>query len=347
MSKSGLLIKSIVLCLIAFMLFSFIGVAFASSRRKSVTYAPIRYGVNYYSTHNHYEPHYLTDEVLDRDFSLFRKQGIRYVTLAVIWKYFEPSPGVYNDAAIDDVIRVCNFAEKYKLKIIINFYTMMQEDTFTMPEWLSPRKFEQVFLDPAVKQAWLNFLNHVAERLDSAKSIWSWHMMNEPARRAWACDVEIEDFLELWTEMRNIFKSYSDRPVSIRFGAQVFDNPDHFNRDPRIYQILDYVALNWYEDHFSREKLVSMVKEIKQYTKVMISEFGFRTDDDQLQVEKYREYIRLFGKIGLRDCVAWMWRADYDSPNPEPSGTGFNLAKNVQGEPRPAFYLLKSKFFSR
>ena len=341
--RVGCLLKVQVVFLLVLVIGSSVGLAFSKSTQKPEVSGLMKYGVNYYSTHNHYEPKYLTDEVLDRDFSLFSRQDIRYVTLALIWKYLEPSLGEYNDAALNDVIRVCSFASKYHLKVIINFYTNMQEDTFTMPEWLSPRKFEQVFREAIVREAWLNFLDHCAERLNSSESIWSWHMMNEPARRAWACDVSIEDFLLLWTEMRTIFKSYSDRPVSIRFAAQVLNDPNHFNRDPRIYELLDYVALNWYEDHCSREKLATLVKEGKQYTRIMISEFGFRTDDDQLQTAKYSEYISLFRNIGVKDCVAWMWRADYDSPNPEPAGTGFNLAKNVQGEPRPAFYLLKSK----
>ena len=104
------------------------------------------YGLNYFSTHNHYEPYYLTDEILDRDFSLFRKNGINYITLELIWKYLEPSLGEYNDPGLEDIVRVCRFAEKYRIKIIINFYTMMHENTFTMPEWVSPRKFEQIFL---------------------------------------------------------------------------------------------------------------------------------------------------------------------------------------------------------
>ena len=299
-----------------------------------------KYGIIYFSTHNHYEPQYLTDQVLNRDFKLFKEQGFRYVTLPIIWKYFEPTKGSYNEDALDDIERVCNFAAKYKLKIIIEFYTMMQEDTFTMPTWLSPRKFEQVFLDPTIKQAWLNFQDHCARRLNNIENIYSWHMMNEPARKEWACDVSIEDFLELWTGMKTIFKSYSDRPVSIRFAAQVLDNPEHFNRDPRIYNLLDYVSLNWYEDHCSKEILESLVNQIKTYTKVTISEFGFSTDDDQLQEQKYQEYISLFKRIKINECTAWMWRADYDSPNPEPAGTGFNLAKNIQGKPRPAFYLL-------
>ena len=77
-------------------------------------------------------------------------------------------------------------------------------------------------------------------------------MMNEPARRAWACDVSIDDYLNLWTEMKPVFKSYSNRPVSVRFAAQVFEDPNHFNSDPRIFDVLDYLALNWYEQHCPR-----------------------------------------------------------------------------------------------
>jgi len=307
----------------------------------------VRYGVTYLSTHYHYEPHYLSDETLDRDFSLFRKQGLKYITLAAVWKYLEPQLGVYNDAAIDELIRVCNFASKYDLSVIVEFYTMMQQDSFTMPEWLSPRKFEAVFTSETFRQAWLSFLDHCASRLNSSESIWSWHMMNEPARREWACNVSTEDFLELWTEMRAVFKSYSDRQVAIRFAAQVFDSPLHFNRDSRIYEVCDYMALNWYENetrNCTRQLLESLIPEIRQHTQVMISEFGLDTAawncTDQDQADKYSEYLALFKELGINDIIAWMWRADYNSPNPQPPGAGFNLAKNVEGEPRPAFYLM-------
>jgi sugar phosphate isomerase/epimerase len=155
----------------------------------------MRFGVNYLSTHYHYEPGYLSNEELERDFSLFRKQGLEYVTLCAVWKYLEPELGVYNEDAIDDLIRVCSFASDYDLKVVIDFHTMMNEDSWTMPAWLIPQKFEAVFLNETARQAWLNFLDHCAARLNSSESIWSWNMMNEPARRAWACDVSIEDFL--------------------------------------------------------------------------------------------------------------------------------------------------------
>jgi len=333
---------------------SFLGIfsLLGSSAGVSLVFAPelssdnsMKFGINYYSTHNHYEPKYLTDYVLDRDFSFFEKQGIKDITVALIWKYLEPSWGEYNDQALDDVERVCSFASKYNLNVTINFYTMMQENSFTIPEWVIPRKFEQVFLDPFIRQAWLNFLDHCVDRLSSVQGISSWHMMNEPARTEWACDVEIDDYIALWSEMKDIFKAHSDRPVSVRFAAQVFDNPNHFNRDSRIYDILDYIALNWYENHCSREKLESMLNEIREYSEVEISEFGFKTNNDQLQAWKYFEYVSFFRRLKITECSAWMWRADYDSPNPEPAGNGFNLAKNFMGQPRQAFYFLQTESY--
>lgn len=298
----------------------------------------MRYGVNYLSTHWHYDPYYLSDEELDRDFQLFKEKGLEYITLMAVWKYLEPSLGVYNDAGLSDLKRVCDFAAKYGLNVIVDFHTMMHEDSFTMPTWLSPRKFETVFTNGTVRAAWLSFLDYCATFLNDIGNIHSWHMMNEPAIGEWACDVTVDEFLELWNQMRNIFKSRSEKPVSIRFGANTFDK--HFNRDPRIYDVCDYVALNWYEELCSRERLVEIVAEISKHKTVVISEFGYETDDDTIQADFYSQYLQLFKDIGLKDCIAMFWRADYESPNPPPPGKGFNLAKNLNGEPRPAFCLM-------
>ena len=311
------------------------------------------FGVNYLSAYNHYEPRYLSDEILERDFGLFRNQGLEYVTLVAVWKYLEPQLGAYNDTAIDELIRVCDFASRYNLRVTIDFYTLMKNNSWTMPVWLSPRKFETIFTDKTgtARQAWLDFLGHCASRLNSSESIWSWHMMNEPARKSWGCNVPIEDFLQLWADMKEIFRSYSNRPVSIRFTPQVFDDPNHFNRDPRIYDVCDYISLNWYEVYCSRELFSDVVEDVSAHTKVIVSEFGTNVTDDHAQADLYRQYVDLFHSLGIRDCIAWMWRADNSSTsNPEGpiedeqlrwiNGT-YDLAKNWDGEPRTAFYLLR------
>ncbi len=300
----------------------------------------MQFGVNYLSTHVHYEEYYLSNQTLDRDFALFKQQGLKYVTLVAVWKYLEPRQGVYNEAAINDLIRVCTHAEKYGLKVNIDFYTMMSNNSWTMPEWLTNRKFETVFLNNTARQAWLNYLDHMANRLDSQQNIYSWHMMNEPARRAWACDVSIEEYLALWSQMKTVFKAYSDRPVTVRFAAQVFEDPNHFNSDPRIFEVLDFLALNWYELHCPRANLTRIVNQASQNTNIMISEFGANAANDDQQAQQYQNYVAFLRSLGLKDCIAWMWRGDYNSPNPEPPGTGYNLAKDTSGTPRPAFYCL-------
>jgi len=141
-------------------------------------------------------------------------------TLVVIWKYLEPSFRVYKDEALDDLIRVCEYAAKYELQVMIDFHTMMHEGSFTVPEWLSPRKFETVFTNDTARQAWLDFLGHCVSHLSGVENIHSWHMMNEPARHEWACDVTVDEFIELWREMRDVFKTHSGKPVSIRFGGR-------------------------------------------------------------------------------------------------------------------------------
>jgi hypothetical protein len=301
-------------------------------------------GITYLSTHWHYEPYYLSDAEIHRDFRLFRDNGLSIVTLVTVWKYIEPSPGVYNDEAIDDIIHICEIADEYNLQIIIDFHTMMQLESFTMPEWMNPRKFEQVFRDQKTREAWLNYLDHCVDILCEVDNIHSWHMMNEPARSLypdtdnWACNASIDMFVELWWEMRSIFKTYSNKPVSIRFGGDTFDK--HFERDSRIYQVCDYVALNWYEEFCSRELLTDMVSDIQDYVPVMISEFGFETDDDSLQEVSMVEYLDLFDQVYPRSVVAWYWRADYENGSPEAPGLGFNLAGTVEGSPRPAFNIL-------
>lgn len=303
------------------------------------------YGINYLSAYNHYDPGYTSYAVLERDFATFKKQGFKYITLSVIWNYFEPDLGVYNDEAFNNTRIVCEFAANHSLQVNIDFHTLMFHNSTKIPDWVFPRRFETVFTNSTVHQAWLNFLNHSASRLNNVENIYSWHMMNEPANGTWACAVPTDAFIDLWTEMRVIFKNYSDRPVSIRFAATILDDPIHFDRDSRIYDLCDYLALNWYEDQrCPPENLIALINDIHQHGKrVMISEFGFnKTDDDDIQAGKFEEYLELFKNAGVEDTMAWMWRADNSSTsNPERPGEGYNLAKDWDGTPRKAFYVLR------
>lgn len=310
----------------------------------------LRFGINYQSTYYHYnELEHLTDEILDRDFSLFKNQGLQFITLNVIWKYFEPVLGAYNQEAIKNLTRVCQFADKYNLNVIIDFHTIVRkESSWTIPEWVAPRYFETVFTNSTVRQAWLNFLCYMTYSLNNLTSVESWQMMNEPARNSWACNVTVDEFINLWADMKGKITTYSSKPVSIRFSAETFY---HFNYDPRIYDICDYFSINWYlqDGPVSQSNFTAAVTDAKSHNrKVIVSEFGTDTGVNGDLVaeagitEQYLASLSLFRSLGVDECAAYFWRADYNSSTPSKPGTGFNLAMDVDGAPREAFYCLKN-----
>lgn len=310
----------------------------------------LRFGVNYQSTNHHYNQYeHLTDEVLDRDFQTFKNQGLQFIILNVIWKYFEPAQGVYNEQAIKNLTRVCEFAEKYDLKVVIDFHTIVNKDSgWNIPEWVTPRYFETVFTDSTVRQAWLNFLSYMTDRLDGVSNVESWQMMNEPARNSWACDVTVDDYLSLWTDMKTAIGQHSAKPVSIRFSAQTVY---HFNNDPRIYSTCDYFSINWYiqDGPLSQSNFTAAVLDAQAHNRrVMVSEFGSDTGqngellEEAGVTEQYQDSLELFRALGVDECVAYFWRADFNSTTPAKPGTGLNLAKDADGTPRDAFFALKN-----
>ncbi|MGA2309811.1 MAG: hypothetical protein ABSG57_09735 [Candidatus Bathyarchaeia archaeon] len=305
----------------------------------------MRFGINYLSTNWHYEPHYL-NETTDRDFKLFKEQELEYVSLVAVRKYLEPEYCAYNYAALDDIKRVCRIASEYNLSVIIDFHTMMKNLTeygnpsWTMPVWLSPRKFETVLKNNAARQAWLDFLGNCTAYLDDMENIHSWQMMNEPAIGDWACNVTVNEFIELWSEMRNVIKAQSTKQISIRFGAETL--LDDFGLDSRIFDLCDYISLNWYEEHCSDENFSKVRENVSAHKPVWISEFGYSSDDGQLQAGKYSGYLQLFKEKGVTVCFPGYWRADYELGDPLGPGKGYNLALNLQGDPRPAFFLMEN-----
>ena len=217
------------------------------------------------------------------------------------------------------------------------------------PPWVNPTYFETVFTNNTVREAWLNFVGHITERLKDVDNIESWQMMNEPAIGSWACDVSVDHYINLWNETKNKIRLFSDKPVSIRFAASTFY---HFNYDPRIYDICDYFSINWYiqDGPSSEANFTAAVLDAEEHgCNVMVSEFGVDTGpkgelvDDVGVTELYLDSLELFRSLGVNDCAAWFWRADFDSGVPAPPGTDCNLAIDVNGTPREAFYLLNNE----
>ncbi|MGD0804343.1 MAG: hypothetical protein ABSA11_09750 [Candidatus Bathyarchaeia archaeon] len=299
-----------------------------------------RYGLNYLSTNWHYEEKYLPNDTIQRDFNLFRNEGISNITLAIVWSSIESQKGVYNDDALRDIIRVCKIAQRYNISVTIDFHTLMHNNSFTMPSWLTPRKFETVITDPMARQSWLNFINHCVSQLGNVTNISSWQMMNEPAIADWAVQVKIADFTQLWREMRSTIRTSSNKPISIRFGGDALSTD--FKYDPSIAEICDYISINYYQD-IGFNALTNIVQHYSG-KKIVISEFGSGTNDDAVQGYQIKEMVQIFQELKISEWNAYMWRADQSYGVPDLPGGGYNLALNDSGEPRLAFYFIKPQY---
>lgn len=75
------------------------------------------------------------DSILDIDFKLFSDDGVRSITITSVWSYIETSSQNYNYSALDEIRRVCEFAEKYNISVIIDSYTIMQASENTDYSW--------------------------------------------------------------------------------------------------------------------------------------------------------------------------------------------------------------------
>jgi hypothetical protein len=312
-------------------------------------------GINYLATHYWYDESYLSDTELDRDLSIFSDNGMQFIIICAMWAALEPAQGSYNYTRFDNLKHVCNEAANYNLRVIIDFHTLMNTvgESWTMPSWLSPRRFNTVFTNTSIRQAWLDFLGNFTNYVKDVENIDSYLMMNEPYRQSWGCDVSIDDFVNLWSEMKTTITSQSPKPVSIKFSEYGLRSPLHFNYDSRIYNLCDYIAVNYFEDQYSNSTyLQATISEIKAHGKdVMISEFGLETNDSVEQCNYYSSNLDLFRSSGVDFVAPWFWRADYEKGPPErdsdvdwtlPATATFDLAQNTSGYPRPAFLLLAS-----
>jgi hypothetical protein len=300
-----------------------------------------KYGLNYLSTNWHYEAKYLSEDTITRDFDLFRHEGISNITLAIVWSSIESQRGTYNDGFLKDIINVCKIAQTRNISVTIDFHTLMHNNSFTIPNWLTPNKFETVITDPAARQSWLNFINHCVSQLKNVTNITSWEMMNEPAIADWAAQVKITDFTQLWRDMRSIIRNSSNKPISIRFGGDALIADFHY--DPSIAEICDFISINYYEDSTGLNLLNNMVQHYSG-KKIVISEFGTGTNNDAVQAYKMKEMVKVFQDLKITEWSAYMWRADQSYGVPDKPGEGYNLALNENGDPRLAFNFLKPQY---
>ena len=166
-------------------------------------------GVNYWPRRKamYWWSNFDEGEVSD-EFAVIRDIGLKFVRLFLLWDDFQPEPDSVSHAAVDNLVKVADAAEKYGLGLDITFFT----GHMSGPNW-SPRWLVGGDLPPAAHQQWLREVVSAGQRTDRGyrnmfhdevaigaeklllktvvgtlkdhPAVWLWNLGNEPDLFAW------------------------------------------------------------------------------------------------------------------------------------------------------------------
>jgi len=364
--------------LVILLIFSEFGFVMSSSTQESATvqsYGKVLYtkrfrvGVNYLSLYYMYSNTYTANDTLRRDFNNFQQDGIDTISLCLPWYRLEGDTrgsydGVYADKTpygrrvLDNIKRIVQIAKEYDIKVIFTIHTLWGPDDspWCTPDYvIDPISNKNIGLavvrSEEMKQAFVDMFNYTVQYLVDTPGIYAFALLNEPwywGRTASEHDfitsngkTQKENFIEIIQEMSNMVDQYYGCKKTIRFICSLFQRD--WNWDQRIFDALDFISFNAYPSPALGNSYLDLIRNnvegcIQRNKQVWITEFGYATSDDLEQQQVYRYAVSFFKTLPIEGYIAWFWRGDSSISNPGSLGSGYNLCKNIEGEPRPAYY---------
>jgi hypothetical protein len=294
-------------------------------------------GINYAMSYWHYDLQTFGEASTVRDFQFFASQGVKIVVLSPRWITLEPEEGVYNTKLIANLKRICELADADGMSVVIDFHVMSLKGNLHDPTWLPNRDLTNIITDTRYRDDFIAASKYLASQLDEEPNIHSFAMINEPHLGADELNVDKEQFISFIQDLRAAYRTVTSRPLSIRFDASLINQ---YGLDDRLFAACDYMDLNFYTKTFSENNMQEAVIKAKSLGKqVWVTEFGYSGSNDTAQEQDYTSYVAYFKTLGVDAIVPWVWKADSGTTtNPEPVGGGYNLAKDAEGDPRPAWY---------
>jgi hypothetical protein len=285
-----------------------------------------RYGVDYSSSGWSYSD---SETRLRSDFACFKQNGITLICLWLHWYKVQPrSSSSYDDAFLARVKKLCSIANEYGLLVDIDFHSGCGSyKRYGLPNWFSGT-FDKVATTSTAKTQWINMEKHVVQYLSTVPNIRSWQLFNEP----WADTSSLQtSYRALFVETAAAVKALTSKPVTIRFGAYSF-TAHKWSNWAQLYQICDYLAVNWYPKYQTVASLDAFVSAAKSHQKsMMITEYGADSSNDETQRASVASQISMFKARGIDTALICQYGTLVTSNH-------YSVLNVRTGQPRPAFY---------
>jgi hypothetical protein len=294
-------------------------------------------GINYMSAGNTFSD---SDTVLNTDFERFANEGIKHISMRLIWSTLEPTYNSLTCKLSSTVLanhkRVLAMAQRYGIGVNVDFWTHFQDVHWDMPSYI--RSIFDIVRNSNSKQLWLRFVTTMVAELKSYQSVESWAILNEPFY-SYSSDKPL--FQQLFAEQVAAIKSVDNtRPVVCRFTLSYTPASGRF--DTSVYSLFDAFAVTEYLDPSNPrdteynakwsywDKTVSDCQA--RNIPLWVIEFG----DDSTNTEHVRLHYELslqkFQAAGVVKAYAWAWQTR------SATSERFNIYGGTK--PKPAYYEL-------
>jgi hypothetical protein len=294
----------------------------------------VQVGIAYRSETNRYED--LTNAMLERDFAVFKQNGVTLIDIWLYWSAVESSRGVYRDTTtLADVRRIAGIAAKHGISLNICIHTIFNTSSslgvpsFVTDSYTGLQRTMAILHDSDDRTAFVNMVVHVVQTLKDIPNIRSWNPINEPNQNLNLTTAEVESMLNLFVQLNTLIQNQDPRStVGPRIGPTKFTELWH--NDERLYAF-DIFGMTYYgaTDNPAIEAIAAEVK--RRGKEFWIMEAGENTTNDTLQTNSIKSYASWFNQIGIAVTLYVVWHTR------NATVTGYNLNADTNGTPRPAF----------
>jgi hypothetical protein len=290
-------------------------------------------GVNYMSSGNAWSE---SDATLKADFQRFANDGVKEVSIRVMWSVMMPSSSGLSSTALSNIKRVLTIADSYGIKVNLDFWTQFGY-TLGFPTSWAGKDYYSLLSNPT-KGYYLSYMKNVVNELKGYNAIKSWAILNEPY---YSSSSQKAPFQTLMADCVQAIKSVdSTHDVVCRFTLSY--TPGSGKYDSSVYDLFDAMAVTEYLDPSNPsdtryngrwsywDKTVADCKA--RNLPLWVIEFG----DDNTSTEHVRQHYELslqkFASAGVVKAYAWAWQTR------SASNEAFNIYSG--SSPDPAYYEL-------
>jgi endo-1,4-beta-mannosidase len=297
-------------------------------------------GLNYLSSGNRWDE---TNSQLNTDFSRFASDGIKHISVRLMWSVMEPS--YYADyshlssTGLSNVKRVLQVAEDNGIKVNIDFWTQ-HGYTLGLPSWV--QSYWDIEGDSTVRDRYVRYMTAVVNSIKNYSAIESYTVMNEPWWGTASNGVYADkaEFQATFPILYNAIKSEDpSRLVTCRFTLSYTPGSGQF--DASVYDVFDVFALTEYLDPDNPSdtryngRWSYWDKTISDLTArgkdLWVIEFGCSSDwaTESEIATRYSQSLQKFNATGIvKKAYSWAWQTRsgsaelfniYDGSYPRPA----------------------------